>query len=168
MSGLWFGLALFGLMFGLHVAVWRIRRPLNTAHVLLRGWMGLMILGGLAGPWLSHSAGIPHDWAAHLQGLLLAGALGAGYIATYPALEVTSPTLDILNRVRQAGPQGLDRAGLEQCMDDRVLLHPRIADLLNEGLIEERGGHYVPTAKGVKLAAFFVRLRAILRLCAGG
>jgi len=168
MSGFFLGAALFGLLFLVHVAWWRLARPTKTAHLLLRGWLLGLLAGIPAGPLLLALGGFPYDLAAHLQGLLMAAALGAAYIATYPALEVTSPTLAILNDITAAGPAGLERKALEAKMDDSFLLHPRIADLLSEGLVVRQGERFVPTDKGRKLAGAFARLRAALRLSTGG
>jgi hypothetical protein len=168
MSGFLFGTALFAALFLIHVAWWRLARPVKTAHALLRG-LALGLGGGVvAGPLLFALLALPYDIASHLQGLLMAAALGAAYIATYPALEVTSPTLAILDAITAEGPEGLDLRALEQRMDDSVLLAPRLADLLSEGLASLEGDCYRATDKGRSLAGFFIKLRTLMRRPIGG
>lgn len=112
--------------------------------------------------------GLSYDAAEHVRALMLAGAMAAAYIATYPALEAASPSLVILNDIDVAGSAGLPRQQLFDTMTDAVLLAPRIADLLGEGLVCCQEGRYRLTGKGERLAHLFIGLRKLLRLPAGG
>ena len=168
MNGLCLGLALSALFFLVHLVWWRLSRPRATARALFLGLAGGLVAAALGIPLATGGLGLGYDLGAHLQGLLLAAALGAAYIATYPALEVTSPTLAILDDIARSGRSGLDHRALVAKMDDGFLLLPRIADLENEGLVALSGDHYLLTAKGKRVAALFIRLRSLLRLPAGG
>ena len=165
------GLALFG--FVLHLARWRIARPPSSGRALvvtllsgIFGGLALLIALSWAAPGLA--ALLPDGPLALGHALLLALALAAAYVMTYPAIEVESPTLTIIQAIARHGPEGLARDRLFVELNDSVLVAPRIQDLLDENLATREGGRYRLTGKGRTLARIFVTWRTILGAPKGG
>lgn len=165
------GLALFGFL--LHLARWRIARPAGTGRALvvtllsgIFGGLALLIALSWAAPGLA--ALLPDGPLALGHALLLALALAAAYVMTYPAIEVESPTLTIIQAIARQGAGGLARDRLFAELNDSVLVAPRIQDLLDENLAHREDGRYRLTGKGRALARTFVVWRAILGAPKGG
>ena len=166
-------LTLFVLAFLVHLLRWRLARPRATARALVATFLGA-ILGGLAlilaAAWFlpDLAARLPADAFGILEALLLALALAAGYVMTYPAIEVESPTLVMIRAIARRGPAGLDRAELFERLNDEVLVAPRVRDLLGEGLAEERSGRLYLSDGGRRLVNLFVLWRRLLGAREGG
>jgi len=167
------GLAWFLVAFAAHVVRWRIARPAASAQALIR----MMIAGVLIAAATTWFAGrvlpgadafVPEDFGAGLRALVLALALAAAWVLTYPAVEVESPTLVIVAAIADGGAGGIAESELRRVLDDDALVKPRIRDLLDEGLAESRGGRIRLTAKGIGLARVFAAWRRALGLGAGG
>lgn len=173
MSVLLLGLALPLVAFAIHVARWRHglpNRPAQTLIVLmvgtiLAGWT-VVLVSSLA--FVSLRQWTPGDVFAWIQALLLALAMAAAYVMTYPAIEVESPTLLIIEAIGRSGAEGIPESRLFEVLDDSVLLQPRLDDLVLEGLAVIENGRYRPTAKGIALATLFTGWRRILGLGLGG
>ena len=102
------------------------------------------------------------------QALFLYAALFAAYLITYSAIEVDSPSLLIVQRVAEAGPQGLATAALRSELDDNELLIPRVEDLIRDKMLETSGDTYQQTEKGKKFIRIFIFYRGLLRRELGG
>jgi hypothetical protein len=173
MSVLASGLALAAFAFLVHLVRWRVAPPKRTGRALIvtlvgavfGGFAGLLVLAGVL-PQLGEL--IPAGPVAWLHALLLALALCAAYVMTYPALEVESPTLVIVQAIARRGAEGIARRDLFEQLNDSVLLGPRVQDLLDEGLATCADGRYQPTAKGRTLARVFTLWRALLGASRGG
>jgi hypothetical protein len=164
------GVGLFVLAFAAHVAWWRRGRPRRSGQTLICLLTVVILVGwGVA---LTAASGVttsvPPDIFAWLQALVLALALAASYVMTYPALEIESPTLVIIEVIAQRGNQGIEVDEFHRCLDDSVLVLPRIQDLVDEGLAVLRDGRYQATAKGLMLVRVFVAWRKILGAGLGG
>jgi hypothetical protein len=173
MNVLVLGLALFVLAFFVQVAWWRLRRPLSSGHVLILLLVAVILLGWLTAITVASSvptsAGYwPDGPLAWLQALVLALAIAAAYAMTYPAIEVESPTLIIIEAIAQRGNAGIGIDEFHRVLDDAVLVKPRLKDLLNEGLVVLENGRYRPTAKGIALVHIFVLWRRLHRAGLGG
>ncbi len=165
------GLAFFG--FVLHLARWRIARPPSSGRALvvtllsgIFGGLALLIALSWAAPGLA--ALLPDGPLALGHALLLALALAAAYVMTYPAIEVESPTLIIIQAIARPGAAGLARDRLFAELNDSVLVAPRIQDLLDEKLARREDGRYRLTEKGRALVRIFAVWRAILGASKGG
>jgi len=166
-------LALFTGAFLLHLTIWRFAPPSATARTLVRTFI-LGILGGLllilAAAWSlpAFAAWLPSDPFGVLQALLLALAFAAGYVMTYPAIEVESPTLVMVRAIARSGDEGLARATLFDQLNDEVLVAPRVRDLVSEGLATERDGRLHLSGRGRSLVNLFLIWRRVLGAKAGG
>lgn len=166
-------LALFAGAFLLHLLRWRIALPAATARALLLTFVS-GILGGLALVLMIASvfpglaAWLPSDPFGVLQALLLALAFAAGYVMTYPAIEVESPTLVMIQAIARSGEEGLMRTTLFEQLNDEVLVAPRVRDLVSEGLAVEQGGRLHLSERGRRLVALFFLWRRVLGAREGG
>ena len=166
-------LLLFAGAFLLHLLRWRIAPPSATAQALVLTFV-LGILGGLALvmslawslPGLA--AWLPSDPFGVLQAAVLALALAAGYVMTYPAIEVESPTLVMIQAIARSGGEGLARATLFDQLNDEVLVAPRVRDLVSEGLAVEREGRLHLSERGRRLVRLFLFWRRVLGAREGG
>ena len=100
--------------------------------------------------------------------MLLALALAAAYVMTYPAIEVESPTLVMIEAITRRGAEGLPRELLFEQLNDAVLVAPRIRDLVAEGWAEEHDGRLQLTAPGRRLVRMFILWRRLLGAEQGG
>jgi hypothetical protein len=173
MSALGAGAGLFLLGFVAHVIWWRWRRPLRTGQALIGLLVAVIVLGWAAA--IGASAGsdaaaslLPDDLVGWLQTLELALALAAAYAMTYPAIEVESPIMVIIEAIARRGRRGITPEELYHHLDESVLVVPRLQDLLNEGLVVLDNGRYRPTAKGAGMIRIFMGWRRILGADIGG
>ncbi len=166
-------LVLFAGAFLLHLIRWRIAPPSATARALLLtrvfgilGGLVLVLLMAWILPGLARL--LPLDPFGILQAILLSLALAAGYVMTYPAIEVESPTLVMIQAIARRGDEGLARATLFEQLNDEVLVAPRVRDLLSEGLAVERDGRLHLSARGHRLVNLFFIWRRVLGAREGG
>lgn len=104
----------------------------------------------------------------YLDFLILYISLVLAYIATYSAIEVDSPSLAIILNIAKAGRGGLDRITVDNIMDDKSLVIPRIKDLVNDKMVYLDSDRYKLSPKGVLLVKVFALFRKILNLPMGG
>ena len=153
----------------LHIAVWRVHRPLHY-RVWVPALIGIFVVGGgLIAAVLVVTLKLPGDavvgdpvveWCAIA---LLQGAVGVVYTFGYTLLLVGSPSLVILERLAPA-PTGLriDDVGLPMSADDLVGL--RVDDLIRSGLITLDSRARQLTAKGRRLTAWVLLYRHLVGL----
>jgi hypothetical protein len=87
---------------------------------------------------------------------------------TYSAIEADSPSLIIIMKIHKAGNSGLARESLESVMNDRILIEPRLRDLLIDKMAAFEEGKYRLRKKGVLIAGLFRFYRAIIKAGKGG
>lgn len=173
MAAVLLGPALFALAFLVHWGVWQIRRPQATGQVLILLLSGTVVggavvlwLGGQAEPDLAEF--LPGDAGAWVQTVAFGLAISAAYVLTYPAVEVESPIMVIIDLIERAGPGGLERDELYHRLDDDFLVTPRINDLVSEGLAVDHANGCRLTDKGRRLGRIFIVWRKILGAEIGG
>ena len=76
--------------------------------------------------------------------------------------------MTILLLIERAGAVGCTRAELRARLDDRVLVLPRLDDLVSGKLVRLDQGRYVVTARGTLMIAPHIRFRRWLRMEKGG
>lgn len=166
-------LVITALLFVVHVLWWRLRRPqaANRAVLILFAlgpfaFLPLLIIGTFVIPGLAQW--LPANAGAWLYALVLSLSFGAAYVMTYPAVEVESPTLIMIEEISTAGAGGLSATDFENRLGAERLIDPRLRDLINEGLIEQTSGRYYLTARGRMLARTFAQWQTLLRAGQGG
>ena len=76
--------------------------------------------------------------------------------------------MTILLLIERAGAAGCTRAELGARLDDRVLVVPRLDDLVAGNLVRLERGRYVVTSRGTLMIAPHVRFRRWLKMEKGG
>lgn len=107
----------------------------------------------------------PAQW---LQSLILALALAAAYVMTYPAIEIESPTLLMASLIQSRGEEGIELETLCRTLNDEALVIERLQDLCNEGLAIHHKDRFFLCAGGKRLASVFIFWRKLLGLARGG
>jgi hypothetical protein len=166
-------LALFAGAFLLHLIRWRVAPPAATTPAILQTFVfgivgGLGLVLALASILPGLAAWLPSDAFGLLQALVLSLAIAAGYVMTYPAFEVESPTLVMIQAIARRGQRGLARATLFEQLNDEVLVAPRVRDLLSEGFAVEAHGRLRLSGRGRQLVAVFQFWRRMLGAGEGG
>ncbi|MDD5436723.1 MAG: hypothetical protein PHX20_04175 [Candidatus Omnitrophica bacterium] len=172
MSILFYTLSLAGLVFLTHLAIWRIRPPKKQTAALLKIFLFTLVAGTsllFIFPGIVRWDILPgRNPFEIVQFFLLFLSIAAAYIVSYPAIEVDSPTLLIINAVFEAGPQGLEKGRLEGMMSDEVLVIPRIKDMLSDNMVYLDGERYRLMPKGLAMARIFSAYRNMIRGVKGG
>ncbi len=167
------GLFLFFLAIVIHFVIWRLNSKMRQLKILLKIFLAIFILSmtifylAIFFNLLSDKY-LPVKLSEHIHIGLFFGVLAAAYIATYPALDVDSPSLVIINLVANAGPSGFAKDKLKELAADDILVKPRINDLLKCKLIYLENGRYKLAPKGIWLVNIFIFYRKILGLPKGG
>lgn len=160
-----FAAFLAGLVF--HVLHWRLKRPAKTELALAADFLAfpaaLLILAPALTPLLTPAEAA----SAYLLHFLISGA----YIASFPAVQAQSPSLEILllfGKTGGAGFAGLSREEILKSFDASSLVSCRIGDLMKSGLVSRSGGTFTLTSPGRFVALFFRVQRRLLGLAARG
>lgn len=167
------GLAVFGLLVVAHVVVWRLRRPAGQYVGLVALALGtlaaslvtFLAAGAIGAPGAAFLPGTALDYATIV---VLYGALFLAYVTTYSAVQADSPSITILLRIDEAGERGLATGELLAELDDRVLVLPRLDDLVRGGLARHDNGRYVIGPCGALMARVHRGYRALLMMEKGG
>lgn len=154
------GLAAFALGLGVHVAAWRLVRPVKHLTALAAAFGPACL--GLPTAALWAGAG-PFEAAA---AALLASACAAAYIQTYPAAQARSPTLVIVGLLAESAG-GLSEAELRRALSSTPLVGARVSDLVDAGWLVREGRGLRLGPPGRRLVGLFSRYRAFLGLEAG-
>jgi hypothetical protein len=152
MAILQWGVGLFLLAFFLHLLVWRIHKPRSPIKILLAIFLGTVVVGLATlyfGAGVVRSLGLAElsTLAAYLHVLVFFIAMAFSYIVGYTVLEWDSPTLSIVTMIARAGKNGLEEAELIQRAEKLPFLESRMQDLIRGGILVEREGRYVLSAR---------------------
>ena len=102
------------------------------------------------------------------QFVLFFTSIAVGYILSYPAVEVDSPTLIIIKAVSDAGRNGIEKDRLKELVNNDLLIIPRVKDMLSDKMVYLIDGKYKLTGKGLIMARVFSIYRDFMRLGKGG
>lgn len=160
-------LLLFGFAFAVHLVLWRIRVPKRQTATLLVLFVGVLAAGGCA---LACDAlrlsrlGIPALGGAadFLQVGSFFIACMLAYIVVYSALAADSPSLVMIQQIADAGAAGLSHEDLLERASTRVLIDPRLQDLISDRVADFEGARYRLRPKGVRLARLITFYRNTL------
>lgn len=172
-------LGIFSFLVGLlvHILVWRIRPPEKSAVTLsiifflsvnlsIALAYSIALGSGASSEVIRAIADLTFLQVMHCSFVGL--SLSAGYIMSYPAVEVDSPSFLIVEVVNDSGPEGIAESKLEEVLGNQVLVYPRIVDMLNEDLAVLEDGRIYLTAKGKGMNALFAAWRRFLGAGKGG
>ncbi len=167
------GIIIFVICLVLHIFIWRWRFPhyrpvvLVTIFIIIPSMAGIVIAGL---DWFGFIPALNSINISHTDLLavyLLHFAISAAYILSYPAVEAVSPSLAISLLIGDSGKRGVQYEDLAQYFSPKVLLQPRIKDLVEAGLITELNGYVSITPRGIIFVNCFILLRRLLGLPIG-
>ncbi|MBU0548645.1 MAG: hypothetical protein KKH57_07850 [Candidatus Omnitrophica bacterium] len=172
MSILVYGILLFIIAILMHLVIWRLCLPKKQVHALLMIFSFAAVLGLFA---VLKYPGII-KWNIYpianifeiFQLLILYIMLCISYILSYPAIEADSPTLIIINAVFEAGAAGLEQAHLERIADNKLLILPRIRDMVFDRMVYIKDDRYKLLPKGLIMAKLFLFYRNLIKGEKGG
>ena len=164
---------LFLLAFAAQAVIWRRRRPRAQYTGLLGLYLGAFVLvtAGLVAARLAcaeAARALPQAPLDYATFALLYVGLVLAFGTTYSAVQADSPTMSVLLAIEATGGRGLGLAELLDRFTDRVLVVPRLDDLVLGGLARLRDGRYVIAPRGVLFARTFVLFRRLLGFERGG
>lgn len=167
------GLVGFLVGFLLHAVIWRWGVPRESAKALsVCLGMGLVLVAALLGlAWLTlpeYAWLTLHDPVEYTMAFLFATSIATSYLLSYPAVEVESPSLTIIEMVAARGSAGLSIAELETRFPYDEIIQPRIDDLYREGYATRIQREIILTSRGAMLARLFVLWRNAFCLQKGG
>jgi hypothetical protein len=172
MSFLFYGVLLFLDAFLVHLMVWRLCLPRRQTNVLLMIFVAVGVLGILmlkARPDLCLlGLAVPETLSDYLRLSFFYVAAALAYIISYSAIEADSPSLAIVLRISEAGPEGLSKRKLQELMTNEILIIPRLEDLVRDGLAVFADGKYSLTLKGDRFIGIFLFFRSLLGRGKGG
>jgi hypothetical protein len=162
-------LSLLSYALVLHIVTWRIRPPQRYLFWFLKYWL-LLPLGAVAA-WLAFEAfwrgTMTLDgavtWAA---GFLTYLAICASFILVYPAISMSSLSLEILHYLRRHGPQAAGSFRLA-AQSGTAMLDVRRDNLLASGMFRADGERLILTPKGRLVASVIDAIRWLLAIPRG-
>lgn len=131
--------------------------PKNHSKAVLFIFLWVLIIGIFISPY-------PAKSYEYFQLCILFISLTAAYVATYPGIEVDSPSLVMVMEIFKAGADGLERHDIEQKMSNDILIIPRLKDLVKGKMAYLDGQIYKLTPRGIFLARFFTIYRKLLKI----
>lgn len=149
----WLGVASFALAWAAHALWWRASP--NRRSVTALAWIFIVV------PSAGYALAVPGALAAWIMHLWL----GVNYIAIYPALQATSPTLKMLCLISRRG--GIAEDALVRETAQPSLLEARVEDLLSSGLARRGTSGLELSARGRVLAETFFFYRRLIGLPRG-
>jgi hypothetical protein len=141
----------------LHLVIWRRRQPVHDVVIL---FSLLFFIPGF----LYLAAGFYRGPTLVFAPLMTHLVIAANYIAFYPAIQARSPTLRILNVLRE---KPLTEIEIASALTDSSQFSDRLQDLVTGGLLIPQGGTFVATSRGRRLADFFRGYRRFIGLPPG-
>ena len=145
-----------------HVMAWRRRSVSRQSLGLALIFFAAPSMAAL-GVWMAFGGN--STWLAPC---VVHALLAANYIAIYPALQASSPTLQILLLLKNE-PAGLPAEVILAKLATSAVMADRVADLLRSELVRQShpGGKLDLSWRGNLLATFFASYRQIVGLARG-
>jgi hypothetical protein len=158
------GVALLTVAFVSHWLLWRIFLPRRQTKAILLIFTA--VYAGFSAFALASPGLI--ELFPYLYLTIFYFAMTLSYMISYTAIEAESPSCLIVRAVKQAGEAGIEKERFQVLITNETFLLNRVQGLLHSGFIEERGGRYVVTAKGLQFLRSFDIPRRILGITRAG
>jgi predicted transcriptional regulator len=155
-------LLLFGCALALHVVVWRIAPPRAYLLWFLKYWALLPL--ALVALYLAIAG--TSEILTWLAGLLTYLALCACFILVYPAISMSSLSLEILHYLHRHGPQPVTALQLAS-QSGAAMIEARRVNLLESGVFRADDERLMLTAKGRLIASAIDTVRWLLAIPRG-
>lgn len=167
------GLSCFCSSFLVHLILWRVKLPCKQGKALFLTFFGIFLLDILILYLISktdfyHAYFILQKPSEYLHIAFLYVSLTCAYIVTYPAIEVDSPSLVIVNAVANSGHGGLKEEDLRKGLTNEILVKPRLSDLVLGKMVCYDGDKLKITRKGILFITPFIMYRRLVGAKKGG
>ncbi|TAN45267.1 MAG: hypothetical protein EPN22_04545 [Nitrospirae bacterium] len=161
------GFSIFMVCLAVHIIVWRVRIPRNDISVLFFIFLVVPVLGLTGTAAVMCWRGVTNSLVEMLEVLILHISLASAYIATYPAAQASSPSLDILISIATSMNKRLTEDDIAAKYNDITLVKSRIEDLRGMMFVSQVGDNIVLTATGEVLICLFILYRRMIGLPLG-
>lgn len=173
MKVLFWGVLIIAIALAAHLIVWRAPRVKTNMYLLLKIFMGALLLSIVSIACLSRvsssfKALAPEGFLEYLHIILFVMAVTFAYLITYSAVEASSPSVMMVLAIAKYGAAGMEKGEFDAMMSDAALVVPRLRDLVNDRLIRDENGRYSITPAGSLFIRPFTLYRAALGLPKGG
>lgn len=168
-SALVIAAALFSYALVLHVVTWRLRPPPKYLYWFLKYWLLLpvaMVCAFLAIAGLSRGSLSAPQLLGWFGGVMTYLALCACFILVYPAISMSSLSLEVLHHLKRHGPQTRQSLQLAS-QSGTAMLKTRRDNLLASGMFKAKGESLILTAKGRAVASVIDAVRWALAIPRG-
>ena len=167
------GIGLLCLAFVLHVFIWRLRIPDRQGKAILIVFAATLVVAIIAITGISVSEG---DWWGRLIDQLMKSVnwiafyiiCTLAYLISFTAIEADSPSLVMVEMIREAGERGIAPETLRNCIAKDNLVVPRISDLVRDKMVINKHDHLLLASKGKLLSQLFKYQRRLFRMGPGG
>ncbi len=151
MNALLFGTGLAVFAFFIHVLLWRVRVPRREWRALVLVFTVIAVLALTAVLISPRLARFGMSTPRLILAGLLFGGLGIVYLILFSALESDSPTLTMLQLVRQHRRSGITESELAHRSAKRAYARVRLQQMLRDGLAEQAGSRIRATRRGKRV-----------------
>jgi hypothetical protein len=161
--------SLFSYALVLHVVTWRIQPPRQYLYWFLKYWLvsPLAVVGAyLAVEGTLRGFISSPEIFTWLGGFLTYLALCACFILVYPAISMSSLSLEILHHLHRHGPQEIGSLRLAD-QSGTAMLKTRRNNLLKSGMFKANGESLILTVKGRTVASVIDSVRWALAIPRG-
>lgn len=163
-----YGFAVFMVCLSIHVLVWRTKRPVNDSLMLFVIFVFIPVIISMLPLVLSYGVRFINLSPAEIIMLLFFHlALSTAYIASYPAVQAVSPSLDILLITASSKTKKLTEKDILNNYNDAELVTARVDDLKTSLLVSQRGDCFELTHMGKIIIGIFILYRKMLGLPIG-
>ena len=90
------------------------------------------------------------------------------YLISFTAIEADSPSLVMVEMIREAGERGIAPETLRNSIAKDNLVVPRISDLVRDKMVINKHDHLLLASKGKLLSQLFKYQRRLFRMGPGG
>jgi len=154
------------MTFIMHIIWWRLRLPKNAFMALLSLFGSVLIGFSLYGYF--HLAILAISIYQLTEFILLYASCALVYIILYSAIEQQSPTLLIIDYLRQFGANGCEEASLYSYIRPEDEMTKRLLLMEQSGLVKIINDCSILSPKGERMAALFYYGARLFGLKSGG
>ncbi len=173
MKILCYGIVLYSLAFIIHLVIWKVRIPKNQTKALLQIFLITIItcfsiMLNLPSSFSLFGIPILHTFSEYLHVSIFYISMMLAYVVFYSAIEADSPSLEIIRLIDSTGKSGAKKEDLRKIFVAMPFLESRIGSLIDDKLVCEVDGKYLPTKRGIILLHIISFYRYLFSMQKGG
>lgn len=163
-----YGFSIFLICLLTHILIWRLKRPLRDALILFVIFIFIPMAALISLIFLRKVVGFINLSSIEIIMILFFHlSLSAVYIASYPAVQAISPSLDILLVIISSKSKKMTGEDLLKNYNDTELVAARVNDLTASVLVSQKDDCFELTHIGKIIIVLFILYRKILGLPIG-